>query len=394
VLVFAGFAFFALACSERRSALEAAGFSLEGYRRAELRARAWLDALEVDSVELTKHGVTGKKKLGEILGVYSVFYGYATGEDEHAIQKRARELARQTERSEYHNLQTCSDGEFRKNSMSYLRVMKLMQQFGFDISRYWSEVDAVKARLDGHLEQRGAWQRDMFARYYDHFGLAKPPLLDPGAQDGGILAERKPAARLDWRDTYRVTHAVFVAYDYGTRRSPDSLSDEDLEYLRELIPRLLADATASRDPDLGGELLLAATYLSFNKDPAYPAAAKQLLATQNSDGSWGDDERYRSRYGPYLDQRNYLHTTGVVLKALAEAFLREAHQRIPSASRIPRSVESSKRHSIQLGVMTSRQGEQSANWSDARSLEHPSEPLRGRQSGRQKFSSVSVRGAG
>jgi hypothetical protein len=342
-LVFAGFAFFALACSERPSALEAAGLSLEDYRRAERRARAWLGALEVDPVELTEHGVKGKKKLGEILGVYGVLYGYATGEDEHAILERARELARQTERSEYHDMQTCSDLEFKQNSMSYLRVMKLMQQFGFDISRYRSEVEAVKPRLDGHLEQRGAWQRDMFARYYDHFGLAKPPLLEPGAQDGGILAERKPAAELERGDIYRVTHAVFVAYDYGTRRSQDSLSDQDLEYLRELIPRLIADATARGDPDLGGELLLAATYLGFNKDPAYPAGVKHLLATQNSDGSWGDYERHRSRYGTYLDQRNYLHTTGVVLQALAEAFLREADQRIPRVSPIRRPVERGRR---------------------------------------------------
>ena len=211
---------------------------------------------------------------------------------------------------------------------------------GFDISGYLSEVEAVKPRLDGHLEQRGAWQRDMFARYFDHFGLARPPLLDPGAQGGGILAERRPAAELDRDDIYRVTHAVFVAYDYGAARSQDSLSDEDMEYLRELIPRLIAEATARGDPDLGGELLLSATYLSVNKDPAYSAGVKYLLATQNSDGSWGDYERYRSRYGPYVDQRNYLHTTGVVLTALAEAFLREADQRVSSASRIRCPIES------------------------------------------------------
>lgn len=345
-LVIARFAFSALACSAPPSALEAAGLSLEDYRRAEHRARAWLGALEVDPVELTEHGVKGKKKLGEILGVYSVLYGYATGEDEHVILERARELARQTERSEYHDMQTCSDREFKQNSMSYLRVMKLMQQFGFDISRYRAEVEAVKARLDGHLEQRGAWQRDMFARYYDHFELAKPPLLKAGAQDAGILAERKPAAELDRGDIYRVTHAVFVAYDYGTRRSQDNLSDEDLQYLRELIPRLIAAATARGDPDLGAELLLAATYLGFNQAPAYPAGVKHLLASQNSDGSWGDYERYRSRYGPYLDQRNYLHTTGVVLQALAEAFLREADQRPPSVAPIRRPVESSKSQSL------------------------------------------------
>ncbi len=73
---------------------------------------------------------------------------------------------------------------------------------------------------------------------------------------------------------------------------------------------------------------------------------KHLLASQNSDGSWGDYERYRSRYGPYLDQRNYLHTTGVVLQALAEAFLREADQRLPSVAPIRRPVESSKRQSL------------------------------------------------
>lgn len=325
-LVFAGFACSALACSEPPSTFEAAGSSLEDYRRAEGKARAWLDALEVDPVELMEHGVKGKKKLGEILGVYDVLYRYAIGEEARVILARARELARQTERPEYHDMQTCSDLEFKQNSMSYLRVMKLMAQFGFDVSLYRSEVEAVKPRLDEHLEERGAWQREMFARYYDHFGLARPPLLDPEAQGGGILAERRPAAELERGDIYRVTHEVFVAYDYGIAHSQDGLSDGDLAYLRELIPQLLAEATARVDPDLEGELLLAATYLSLDEHPATTAGVEHLLASQNPDGSWGDYERYRSRYGPTLDQRNYLHTTGVVLTALAEAFLREAEQ--------------------------------------------------------------------
>src|SRR5688572_2643997 len=43
---------------------------LSDYHAARTRARVWLDALEVDPVDLMKHGIKGKKKLAEILDCY------------------------------------------------------------------------------------------------------------------------------------------------------------------------------------------------------------------------------------------------------------------------------------------------------------------------------------
>jgi hypothetical protein len=50
--------------------INAAEYRRNDYSRARAAARAWLDALDVDPVELSRHGIKGKKKLAEILDCY------------------------------------------------------------------------------------------------------------------------------------------------------------------------------------------------------------------------------------------------------------------------------------------------------------------------------------
>ena len=54
--------------------------------------------------------------------------------------------------------------------------------------------------------------------------------------------------------------------------------------------------------------------------PVYERAVGFLLDTQTDKGTWGYYEYLRGAHGDYVDQRNYLHTTAVVLGALVEAF--------------------------------------------------------------------------
>lgn len=290
------------------------------YRAAKERARVWIDALEVDPVDLIAHGVKGKKKLGEILEAYAHYYDATDDADDRAaIRERVEALCRQTYRREYHNLAVAPPQEFIQNSMSYFRVLMLMERFGLDTEHYRRELHAVKARMDEHLAVRGHWQRAMFKEYYELFGLEMPPILLNLGEQEGVLARRLAARQVSLTDAYRLTHQVFVAYDYGRKRQQDHLSEEDLAYLRDVLPGLVDRALAG-DPDLLSEFLSCMTYLGMHDHPAYDEAVDYLLTHQNPAGTWGSYESYRARMGDYVDQHLYLHTTMVTMRALIEVF--------------------------------------------------------------------------
>lgn len=303
------------------SRTEPADPRLEQYRVVKSRARAWIDGLEVDPVELIDHGVKGKKKLGEVLEAYVHFRNATDDPQERAvIQQRVVELARHTDRPEYHNLQTAPGTEFNQNSMSYFRVLALMEEFGLDTSSYRLELDAVKVRMDEHLARRGQWQRAMFREYYERFGLERPPALANLTEATGVLAQRLPADQVSMVDGYRLSHQVFVAFDYGHRKVQDHLSADDLSYLRTVLPALLRRTQAAGDPDLLAEYVSCVTYFGWHDEPAYRDAVDALLFNQNANGTWGNYEQYRARMGTYVDQHLYLHTTMVAMRALIEIF--------------------------------------------------------------------------
>lgn len=295
------------------------------YDSANEKAQRWLKELRVDPVELIEHGVKGKKKLAEILDVYALLERYgAVSEPRKAFDERIEELAAHTSKPEYHNLNSCSDAEFRQNSMSYLRVLWLLQQFHLDTEHYRAEVEHIKPRLDAHLQSRGAWQRAMFSAYYERFELAAPPILKRLRRPAGVVQRRIAIGDYDRRTSYQLTHEVFVAFDYGLARDQGSFRPKDKRYLESVLPELAARNLESNDPDLLAELLSAMTYLDLDSEPVHQAAIEHLLATQNPNGSWGSYEYARRRFGDYVDQHLYLHTTGAVLRALVEAHEDEA----------------------------------------------------------------------
>ena len=304
----------------------------QDYLQARQKARAWFDDLEVDSVELLKHRIKGKKKVAEILGVYMHFLNHTKDPQEIAhIADRVKRLVGQTAGPEYHNMSTCGERELIQNSMSYFRVMWLMREFGLDISSYLEEVRKVKPRMDEHFKKRGPWQRAMFAEYYDRFGLQKPPiLLSVTGMKKGVIARRLPVDRNDppktgpvqWptQDRYDLTHEVFVAFDYGLERTQTRFDAGDLAYTRKVLPVLARRCIREKNPDLLAELLSCMTYLGWHSEPAYRDGVDFLLDVQNADGTWGDYESFRQEYGKYIDQHGYLHTTMVAMRALLEFY--------------------------------------------------------------------------
>jgi len=283
------------------------------------KAWAWFDQLDVDPIELLKHGVKGKKKLAEILDAYLSLYQHTTDAKERdRIQQRVAQLARHTQRSEYHDMLVNSGTEFLQNSMSYFRVLWLLEHFGQETTAYRQQLLAVKPRMDEHFKRRGPWQRAMFAEYYVRFGLEKPPELS--SLPDGVIPQRLPLAQYDRDKAYYLTHEVFVAFDYGLQRTQHSFTPEDLAYLRTILPVLATASRQQQDQDLLAELLLCMTYLGWHTEQEYCQDINYLLDSQNPNGTWGNYEALRNTAGQYLDQQVYLHTTLVAMKALLAAY--------------------------------------------------------------------------
>ena len=110
-----------------------------------------------------------------------------------------------------------------------------------------------------------------------------------------------------------------AAFLYGLRRTQDALDRDDLDYLRRVLPGLVIRFAARSDVDLVAELVSVMTYLELHTLPAYRTGIAFLLRIQNPNGTWGDYEQHRATYADGVDQKFYLHTTLVSLRALLEA---------------------------------------------------------------------------
>ncbi|MBU0638931.1 MAG: hypothetical protein KKB50_08715 [Planctomycetes bacterium] len=295
---------------------------LAEFLRAKQKARDWIDRLEVDPIELNKHHVKGKKKLAEILDAYLRFYRHDDDPAGRArIMARVRQMYQHTKRPEYHNMADNSREEFLENSMSYCRVAWLLEQFGLPTRLYRSHLRHIQPRLDEHLRVRGAWQRAMFARYYDAFGLEKPPILCKKTKRTGVIERRLPLAEYQQRsDGYDLTHEIFVAYNYGYDRTQSTLTEGDLAYARKILPALARRYMQEDDSDLLAEVLSCLTYLGWRTLPEFAQARDYLLDHQNANGTWGDWEEYRVALGDYVEQYFYLHNTMVAIHALMAVY--------------------------------------------------------------------------
>ena len=289
------------------------------YRAAIARARGFLDALEVDPIELRAHHIKGKKKLVEALDAYYRLYQIAAPQDRAGVLERVEALARSAADDRYHDLLTVDDHQFREDATSYLRAAFLLDRMGIDVRRYRAAIVAIKGRLDAHMGERGPHQRRAFHTYYRHFALAEPfPLA--GALEQGLIAGKADPERLSRGDAYGLTHEIFSAYDFGDALDAEPFRDPEQRYLRGALPRLLALWRAKDDPDLVAELVTCLRYLRFTGDPEYAAALTYLFDRQNPDGSWGSYASARARLGERVKQGFYLHTTMVAIDALTLGF--------------------------------------------------------------------------
>jgi hypothetical protein len=282
------------------------------------RAETWLDTMPIDLEALAARGYGDKKRLSELLGAYWKLYRYAAPARRAEIRERLQRFVDYTHRPDYLDLAEVDDAQFKKNSMSFLRVMWLLREMDFDVTHLRAEFEKIKPRMDAHLESRGPWQKSMFARYYDLFGFEKPEAIADTSDLKGPIGERLPIDEYDVARAYQLTHQVFVAFDYGARRVQSRFDAGDLAYLGTTLPALVVKAQRKRNWDLMAELMTCMVYLRMTDHAEFAAGLEALLQAQNADGSWGDYERARPIYGEYTDAKYYLHTTAVVLETLVE----------------------------------------------------------------------------
>ncbi len=290
------------------------------YQRALGRARGWLDGLSIDPAALRAAGLKGKKKLTEQMDGYVRLWKVASADQTGSILARVRTIARITDDPGYHDLAVISDDELREDSTSYLRTALLMDQLGLDTTRYREEIARAKPRLDAHLRSRGAHQRLAFHWYYRHFGLEEPFPLG-GALEDGFVARRPDPGTIDTRDAYRLTHEVFVPYQFGDLLDQVRPFDADtVHYLAGALAVLARRAVEAGDADLLAELLSCLRYLRQVEDPAYRDGLAFLLDHQHDDGSWGDLAEARRIFGEHAAEGRILHSTTVAIEALTVAF--------------------------------------------------------------------------
>ncbi|MDD5483139.1 MAG: hypothetical protein PHP98_05750 [Kiritimatiellae bacterium] len=295
--------------------------SRKQYEEALRKARAWLDRLDVDPLELRAHGVKGKKKLAEILDAYARLSGASGPLNKADILPRVKELCVVTGRTNYHDMLAVSDLVFKQDATSYLRTAYLMEKFGLDTGFYRAQIRKIHPRLNARMPGRGVNQRMVFHWYYAHFGLAEPFPLESAFQTG-LIAARRPAEwfRRNYMEAYNLTHEVFVPYKFGEDLDVDFFTADDKIYLGGILEEMIPWYIRNAEIDLLAEFVLCAAYLGEIDRPVYRDGLKFLMASQNADGSWGQYERHRPAMGDYVDQGLYLHTTMVALDALIIAF--------------------------------------------------------------------------
>ncbi len=291
------------------------------YEQSIRRAQAWLDTLHVDPGELRAHGIKGKKKLVELLDAYYELWKVAGPQDREVLLARIREVVQVTYEPAYHDMLTISDEWFKQDATSYLRAAVLMERIGLDTSMYRAEIARIHDRLDAHMRERGPHQREVFHWYYRNFGLSEPFPLEE-ARNEGVIAHRKDPAVMSAPEVYELTHEIYAPFEYGDKRDVSPFDGSERRYLRDALDRLLRRYLAVKDPDLVAELLECEHYLKMDDGPASREAVTYLLGSQNQDGSWGSYPRQRRVLGDYVKQGFELHTTMVVIGALAVEFER------------------------------------------------------------------------
>jgi hypothetical protein len=282
------------------------------------QSKVYADKLYFDLDYIRNKGLADKKYFAEFLGFYLKLNKVLEDEaSRKEIQERIKPFYEVTKNADYHNMATVDDKLFKKNSMSYMRIMWLFKELGFDITYYKKEFQKVKKRMDDHMRIRGEWQRVVFDKYYDFFELEKPAILLKSKNLKGPISSQQPVSYYKRTNAYILTHFVFAAYDYGNALTQTKFDEKDLAYLSKILPPLVAEFEEQEDDDLVAELLTCMVFLK-QTDDLFQDSYNRLLYRQNNDGSFGDYEKYRPKIGTDVEFRAYLHTTLVALEMFVE----------------------------------------------------------------------------
>ena len=192
--------------------------------------------------------------------------------------------------------------------------------------KYKIEIKKIHKRLNNHMKMRGSHQKMAFHMYYKHFGLKEPFDLKKGYSHGIIRSGKKYYEYRTKLDAYDLTHEIFIPYEYGDKLDAEYFSKKEKEYIKHVLKRLTVFYIMKNDPDLTAELVSCIRYLKMTELPVYREAIEYLLNSQKNDGKWGNYEKYRKKYGKYVNQAFYLHTTAVVIDALTVSFHYPEHE--------------------------------------------------------------------
>jgi hypothetical protein len=293
-------------------------------KEAVKRAKKYADNLNFDLDYIRNKGLPDKKYLAEYLGLYLKLKKFYNNKDiNQQIQEKLKPFYNKINQQEFHNMAVINDKLFKKNSMSYMRIMWLLDQLGYNITDYKKQFFKIKKRMDNHMKLRGEWQRAVFDKYYDYFKFQKPIELQYAKKLKGPIDYQKPIDFYNKTNAYILTHFVFTAYDYGNSLTQNRFDKDDLEYLKTILPQIISKFESINNDDLVGELLTCQVLLRQNNTSQFNNSFNRLLYRQNNDGSFGSYERYRKKVGNDVEFRSYLHTTLVDVEMFIEDAFRK-----------------------------------------------------------------------
>ncbi len=290
---------------------------LTDYEKAKRKAFIWTNNLNLDLDYVAKKNLGDKKHLAELLGMYWKIYQSSDAKTKTEVIQHIQPYYTYTKSPKYHNMLAVSDKLFKKNSMSYLRVMWLLKELDFDISDYQTEVKKVMNRMNTHLKSRGKWQLEVFKEYYHFFDFEMPDILKRTKFDNGLIDRKMSFDQYKKTDAYSFTHFVFAGFEYGNKTTQNRFDMGDLAYIKEMLPKFTKYyRDVKPNIDLLGEFFTCMVYFGFDKTDEFSTTYNYLLKHQNTNGSWGYYEKARKKIGDDIDFRAYLHTTLVVYEGL------------------------------------------------------------------------------
>ncbi len=280
------------------------------------RTAEWFLALDFNIEKIKNKNSPLQKHFSEYLGLGLKLFNQAKrGAERQQIKNKLQKIYDYTLLKYFHNLDSLDAKNFKKNSMSYLRILYLLEELGFDVTYYKTELKKVKSKIDYHLKLRGDWQKCAFENYYNYFKLKKPTIISNTQNYKGILNNKLNANQYTLSQAYELTHFVFIAFEYGAKKTQSKFGMEDLNYLYAVLPKLAKTYQLKNNRDILAELVTCMKMLNVN-DLALDNAVTYLLKNQNNDGTWGNYERARKKYGDLVEVKLYLHTALVAYEAL------------------------------------------------------------------------------